>query len=174
MSVPEPTPSDDAVEIIHRVNRLKIKAGGDPSGPAGRLDPRLVANASAVVQAKVPDYLNEAARHLSELELLLTALMREIELERRQDLLRRIAGVAHEAQAQGTTFGYPLATRFAGSLRDFCERIEDTDGARLQIVKAHVDAFKAVIRGKIANDGGAIGTALVEALETAIERHGVQ
>ena len=41
----------------------------------------------------------------------------------------------------------------------------------MEIVKAHIDAMKAVIAGRIEGDGGAVGVELQEALRTAIDKH---
>ena len=40
----------------------------------------------------------------------------------------------------------------------------------MEIVKAHVDAMRAVLREKISGDGGEIGKALIAALKEGIEK----
>ena len=44
------------------------------------------------------------------------------------------------------------------------------DDAAVEIVKAHIDAMRAVIREKVAGDGGEVGRALLESLKDAVER----
>ena len=52
------------------------------------------------------------------------------------------------------------------STRDGCRE----DDAQVEIVKAHVDAMRAVLREKIAGDGGEIGKELIKALREGIEK----
>ena len=46
---------------------------------------------------------------------------------------------------------------------------EDDDG--IEVVKAHIDAMRAVIRDKVSGDGGEVGRALLASLQLAIEKH---
>ena len=43
------------------------------------------------------------------------------------------------------------------------------DNNAVEIVKAHIDAMRAVLREKVSGDGGEIGRALLESLNKAIE-----
>ncbi|MSO99380.1 MAG: response regulator [Rhodospirillaceae bacterium] len=82
--------------------------------------------------------------------------------------------IAHELRGQGGTFGYPLITVFAKSLYDVTKPPCQQDDALLEIVKAHIDAMRAVIREKIEGDGGAVGQALFKILKQAITKYAVK
>lgn len=79
--------------------------------------------------------------------------------------------IAHELRGQGGTFGYPLITIFAKSLYDVTKPPCNHDDAMLEIVKAHIDTMRAVMREKIEGDGGEVGQALFKSLRLAIAKH---
>ena len=45
------------------------------------------------------------------------------------------------------------------------------DDAAVEIIKAHIDAMRAVIRDKVSGDGGQVGRALLTALDQAVAQH---
>ena len=49
-----------------------------------------------------------------------------------------------------------------------CGTIEDK---QIELVKSHLDAMRAVIRGRVSGDGGEIGQKLTEGLSSAIEKY---
>ncbi len=164
--------AEPEVQVFHRVNRLKVKAGASADGPAGPLDPAKVSAASQAISKSVGSYLEESIRQVAEMEAMVAALETEADLVRQRALLRTITHTANQVQSLGTTYGFPLATRFATSLRDFTGPMDYASPARCKITRAHVDALKAVFRGQIAGTGGKVGTALVQILEQAIAMHG--
>jgi CheY-like chemotaxis protein len=88
----------------------------------------------------------------------------------RADVFEEINLVAHEMRGQGGTFGYPLITVFGKSLYDATKAPCRQDDAALQMVTAHIDAMRAVLRDKISGDGGEVGRQLFKALKAEIER----
>ncbi|MBK5910202.1 hypothetical protein CCR85_01680 [Rhodothalassium salexigens] len=92
--------------------------------------------------------------------------------ERRHEIFAEIHSIAHDMQGQGGTFGYPLISSFAESLHSFTvpTKNEITDNM-IELVKAHIDAMRAVIRGRVSGDGGKIGAELQGSLNEAIERY---
>ena len=78
--------------------------------------------------------------------------------------------LAHELRGQGGTFGYSLITVFGKMLFEVTGEGRVEDGNAVGIVKAHIDAMRAVIREKVAGDGGKVGRKLLKSLEVAIER----
>ncbi|MBL4639652.1 MAG: hypothetical protein JKY57_03890 [Kordiimonadaceae bacterium] len=92
--------------------------------------------------------------------------------EMRRECFEQINHMAHDMKGQGGTFGYPLITSFADSLYGFTvgppTTIEDN---QVELVKSHLDAMRAVIRGRVSGDGGDIGLKLTESLGAAIEKY---
>jgi hypothetical protein len=76
---------------------------------------------------------------------------------------------AHDLKGLGTTYGYQLITRIAGSL---CRLIDDKDKrahAPLDLIDAHIDAIKAAVRDDIKTDEHPVGRTLVEELERRVK-----
>lgn len=89
--------------------------------------------------------------------------------------LDQLWGVAHDIKGMGESYGYPLATRMAGSL---CRLIETPAGkaasrAQPQLVEAHVDALRAIVRDKIKSSDHPVGRALMQTLTAQVEKLGV-
>ena len=79
--------------------------------------------------------------------------------------------IAHELRGQGGTFGYPLITVFGKSLYEVTKPPCREDDAGLEIVKAHIDTMRAVLRDQVEGDGGSIGQALFKAVKIAITKY---
>lgn len=156
------------VTFIHRPNRLKAKVCGSESGGPGMVAPELLSQAEAVVARYSADYPAQAEADLSQLAAALAAALAapaECAAE-----IRRLRSAAREIMGQAETFGYPLLTRFARSLYDFCDgmsAISDKQGAVLQ---AHVDAIGLILRGRMSGDGGRVGAELAQSLAIAGSR----
>ncbi len=108
------------------------------------------------------EYLNRLSQQVSDAKLRTgdrTPAFEEINL------------IAHELRGQGGTFGYPLITVFAKSLYDVTKPPCNQDDNTLEIVKAHIDAMRAVMREKIEGDGGEVGQTLFKILKQAINKY---
>jgi hypothetical protein len=80
---------------------------------------------------------------------------------------------AHDLKGLGTTYGYQLITRIAGSL---CRMIDDKEKRAttpLELVDAHIDAIRAAVRDDIKTDEHPVGRVLVEELERRVKAMGV-
>lgn len=92
--------------------------------------------------------------------------------EKRHEFFEEINHIAHDMKGQGGTFGYPLITKFADSLYGFTiKRPGDISDNQVELVKSHVDAMRAVIRGRVSGDGGEIGAELSKSLDEAIAKY---
>lgn len=79
---------------------------------------------------------------------------------------------AHDLKGLGTTYGYQLITRIAGSL---CRLIDEKDkrlGASMALIDAHIDAIKAAVRENMKADDHPIGAALAAELERRVKEAG--
>ena len=91
--------------------------------------------------------------------------------EKRRECFEEINHMAHDMKGQGGTFGYPLITTFADSLYGFTYSRDEITDNQVELVKAHLDAMRAVIRGRVSGDGGEIGAKLAESLNAAITKY---
>jgi hypothetical protein len=77
---------------------------------------------------------------------------------------------AHDLKGLGTTYGFPLVTRIAGSLCRILHEPEHRLTAPLALVEAHIDAIIAVVRGDVRGEGDATSRAVADELETQTTR----
>ncbi|WP_448188138.1 response regulator [Azospirillum sp. sgz301742] len=151
-------------------NRLGAKAGINPRDPVPILPESVLEAAEAEIQSRAGDY---ATWIVGEVE----------EMARRVDRLggdsRHVAGLvadinrsAHEMRGQGGIFGYPLITHIAKALYEATSGGLKAVAPNEQLLfKAHVDAIKAVMNGRVSGDGGATGQQLLASLDVAKKKY---
>jgi CheY-like chemotaxis protein len=158
-------PSD--VWYFRLPNSLKEKAGGaNITGPA-ELPTELLAEAEEQLQRAALDFSTWALEYLAKLSELCTEALNEKAI--RTPHFQNINLLALELRGQGGTFGYPLISTFGKMLYDTTLEGCPEDDNAVEIVKAHIDAMRAVLRDKIIGDGGGIGRELTASLNHAVE-----
>jgi hypothetical protein len=150
--------------------RLKVGGGGVDRG-AGEMPTALLDNAEEQLQRNALDFTEWAMTYLGDLSGLCGRAQEDAAVRPR--LMGEINILAHELRGQGGTFGYPLITTFAKSLYESTGNSCRLDDNAMEIIKAHIDSMRAVIRDKIAGDGGDIGIALLSGLTQAKDRNEV-
>ena len=166
--VVKPTKPSD-VWYFRLPNSLKEKAGGLGNSGVGEIPTALLEEAETQLQRDALDFTDWALDYLKKLSALCQEALGKSGPRIKQ--FQEINLMAHELRGQGGTFGYPLITVFAKMLFDVTYDGCREDDAAVEIVKAHIDAMRAVIREKIAGDGGEVGRALIQSLDTAIKKH---
>lgn len=150
-------------------NALKDKVGGIGSGAVGEIPSDLLEEAEASLERAALDFTEWAGKYLAKLSgLCEQALEQEPELRRGQ--FQEINLLAHELRGQGGTFGYPLISVFGKRLYEVTGSECRIGDKSVEVVKAHVDVMRAVLREKIAGDGGQVGRELRKSLDAAIEK----
>lgn len=91
--------------------------------------------------------------------------------EKRREFFEEINRIAHDMRGQGGTFGYPLITDFADSLESFTMIKTGITDNMVELVKAHVDSMRIVIKNRIKGEGGEKGAQLKKSLNMAIESY---
>lgn len=162
--------SSSGVWYFRLPNNLRAKVGGSLAGRSagGEIPMALLEQAEAELQRAAFDFTEWARRYIADLTSLCDEAMKQAGSRVKQ--FESINLIAHELRGQGGTFGYPLITTFAKMLYSATGdgRREDDNG--VEIVQAHVDAMRAVIRDKVSGDGGEAGRALTAGLRAAIEK----
>jgi chemotaxis protein histidine kinase CheA len=154
-------------------NRLKDKAGGG-SGGVGSISQAALEKAEAEFKKMAEDYPDWVGKYVTQLYQELSGA-REKSAELRSPHISRLNKVAHELKGQGGTFGYPLISTFGKSLYDCTDTTEGKiPDNLLEIIKAHIDAMQAVIKGRVAGDGGEVGAELAKSLNEAIAKFQVK
>jgi len=149
-------------------NRLKEKTHG-LGGGTGSISEEALAEAEKALEQMAEDYPDWVSSLIAKLA---EQHGRCVDTpEHRREFFEEINNIAHDMKGQGGTFGYPLITEFADSLHNFTTIRNDITDGMVELVKAHVDAMRAVIRGRVKGDGGEVGAQLKATLEKAIEKY---
>ena len=154
----------EKAQIIQVPNTLRAKVGGR----LGALDQEAIAKAEAALadlSSQFGEWLQDEVKKLEDVQVLIKA--EGLNLVNSEQLFYR----AHDLKGLGTTYGYPLITRIAGSL---CKMLDDEDkrmAAPRLLVDAHLDAIRAVVRDQIKEEGHPMGKILAETLEARVKEH---
>jgi CheY-like chemotaxis protein len=159
-------PSD--VWLFKLPNYLKQKMGSNAQRQPFTLPDDVLVGAEQQLKREAAGFLDWAKGYLDRLSRQVTEA-KQISGERTAHF-EEINLIAHELRGQGGTFGYPLITVFGKSLYDVTKPPCRNDDASLEIVKAHIDTMRAVLREKIEGDGGELGQALFKTLKMAVTK----
>lgn len=152
-------------------NTLKEKAGGGTGTEIPQIPADILEQAEQSLERAILDFTEWAEEYLKNLGTLCDdAQKNEV---KRVSKFNEINHLAHELRGQGGTFGYPLISVLGKMLYETTREGCPLSDSQVEIVKAHIDAMRAVIRDKVAGDGGEIGKELLASLKQAISRYEV-
>ena len=151
------TPDPNPV-LVERDNVLREKIGGS-------LDPHLAQKAEAAIQVLKTNFNTWIEETL--------AAMISARAELGEGPISRAAGqklykTALEVKSLGTTYGFPLLTRIAKSLCKLLGNLPDGTAAPAELINAHVDALRAILRDRIKDEKHPIGQMLANELESRV------
>ena len=160
------------IEIFHRINRLKIKAGGTDDSIAGFIDPDAIRRAQGAIEKKRSEY----DKQLEEVMIKIDAAWDDIKNDKKDTRLKshinKLHNYANNIKDLAETYSYKLMEHFGKSLRDFCEKLDRKKPEHLTIVQAHIDVMWVAYNHEIKDDGGPEAAELRLILAKAIEQHG--
>jgi chemotaxis protein histidine kinase CheA len=135
-------------------------------GRLGAIDPAAIAKAEAALKSLASNFTQWLADEITKLD----AARQQVRAEgATSETMENLYLRAHDLKGLGTTYGYQLITRIAGSL---CRLIDDKEKratTSLELVDAHIDAIKAAVRDDIKSDEHPVGRVLVEELERRVK-----
>jgi hypothetical protein len=150
-------------------NRLKEKTAGLSPGRA-TISPEALEEAEKALNKMSEDYPDWVSGIIVKLQEQHGRCVDSPEM--RHECFEEINHMAHDMKGQGGTFGYPLITSFADSLYGFTiKRPGEISDNQIELVKGHLDAMRAVIRGRVSGNGGEIGSKLTAGLNEAIAQY---
>jgi hypothetical protein len=157
--------------MIRPRNTMLERIGGRP-GATGKIDDGAMQRAEARIAEMAATYLDRAIVELDKL----TALIKDAAAnpERRAEATSGINLIAHEIRGEGSTYGYPLLTKFAASLFKFTDGATNPTDRQLALIRAHAEAMSVVARHAIKGDGGPLGAQIDQTLAMAIEKYAAQ
>jgi len=162
--------SDVKVRFYRIKNRLKEKTAGlgSNAGVEIEFDEGLLAEAQEALNDMSEDYPDWVMAVIDELfEVHRRCVDDDINRKR---YFERINTIAHDMKGQGGTFGYQLMTDFADGLYNFTSTGAGLTDSHVEIIKAHLDAMRIVIRERIEGGGGEIGNELKKGLEMSVAK----
>ncbi|ESQ78027.1 hypothetical protein [Asticcacaulis sp. YBE204] len=154
----------EKAQIIQIPNTLRAKVGGK----LGALDQAAIAKAEEALTSLSDQFESWLEEEVTKLEAAQENIRKDgFTTQTAEALYFR----CHDLKGLGTTYGYPLITRIAGSI---CKMLDDED-IRMQspkmLIDAHIDAIRAVVRGRIKEDTHPVGKTLAETLEARVLEH---
>lgn len=155
-------PVTEKAQVIQVPNTLRAKVGGR----LGALDQEAIAKAEAALadlSSQFDSWLMDEIKKLEDVQATIKA--EGMTAENAEALFYR----AHDLKGLGTTYGYPLITRIAGSL---CKMIDDEEKratAPRVLVDAHLDAIRAIVRDQIKAEDHPMGKILAVTLEDRVK-----
>lgn len=160
------------VKIMHRINRLKRKAGSDSSDErAGFIDPKAVKRAQESIDVQAVRYSGEVKTALKSLDDTWKKLKEEKDATTSAALSKQLYNYANNIKDMAETFGYSLMDHFGKSLRDFSRNLNVENKAHHVIVQAHIDVMWIAFKENIKDQGGEKAAELKLIVAKAIEKY---
>lgn len=144
--------SDQDIEIFHRVNKLKSKAGVPESGGAvGVISSEKINKAQGIINQKELEYPVEVQEILKKLQSNWQAYLKADD-EGRKDFLEKIYNYSNNIKDLTSMYKHDLMSHFSLSLRDFCEKIDINKKEHQIIVQAHIDVMLVTFQEQLRSD----------------------
>jgi len=148
------------IEIFMPPNILKAKVGG-----SGKLDMSAIQRAEAAVEQMKDSFGGWIADDVNRLASARNTYAADPTPENFASLYRS----AHDLKGQGTTFDFPMVARMASSLCHLTDTMENRAGTvPLNLVDAHVDAIKVLVRDNIRSSTDKMAGMLAGELERQV------
>ena len=159
------------VEVFHRVNRLKIKAGGDTNSAAlGQIDPRAVDKADTVITQAAEMYPMQIRNVLKMLNKTWDETKGKTP-EQRKEKAEKISNLANNVKDLALQFGFEIMGYFGGSLRDYIMKSDLTQPEHLIIVQAHIDVMDVAYREGLKDEESPMAEELKQVIAKAIAKY---
>ncbi len=153
-------------QLITPPNMLKAKvSGGD--GPSG-IDGDAIQQASSAIESLAGEFEERVSLEIA----MLTKLSHDLDEDpsKAEKIGKKVARIGHEISGQGATFGFELISEVGASMCRYVEGIRAKEHMSGEVLRAHADAMRAVIKNKVRGDGGSVGSELVGSLEHLVDR----
>ncbi|MBZ0324622.1 MAG: hypothetical protein K8F57_00335 [Alphaproteobacteria bacterium] len=153
----------DSPYIINPPNLLGMKAGAPKGRPNRKLDPKLLAAAESSLnnfKEAFPEVLLGEVRRMSED---LESCLRDPAAQ--GDSLESLRTAAFNLKGQGGSVGFAIVSRIGDTLYRLLVA-RDRLGARdAEIVRAHIEALRAIAVNRCEGEGGEVGREITDALD---------
>lgn len=153
-------------QLITPPNILKAKVSGGEGGKG--VDVAAIHEASSAIAYMADEYEDRVALEIT----MMVKLSHDLDNDpsRAAKIGSKIARIAREVGGQGETFGFHLISEIASSLSGYIDGLREPELLNGEVLRAHADAMRAVIKNKVKGEGGPVGTELVESLTYLVKR----
>ena len=160
------------VEIIHRINKLKKKAGISlTSGKKGIVDHSAVQRAQQVIDDKETEYPPTVKELIDQISALWNSVKEMNDEAERKQALETIYHFSNNIKDITDTYGHNLMHHFSLSLRDFCEVVDLEKDEHHIIVEAHLNVMLITYEERLKSDETAQAEELKNIVKIAIEKY---
>lgn len=91
--------------------------------------------------------------------------------EMRKEIFANVHAIAHEIKGQGETFGYTLLSNIADQLVELTTKDAKLSNANCEIMKAHIEAIRMIIKRRLKGLGGDLGDKIQADLDYVVEKN---
>ena len=144
-------------EVIEIPNTLKEKVGG-----VG-ISADLLRDAEVAVAGLQDDYETRLGQAIDQFDASFDAMRGAGAFDP-----KRLFALAHELRGEAGSYGYPLISRAADVLCKLLEKRTTLAPSDVDIVEAHLRAFRTVLDRRIKGHGGSAGERLIDRLEAIV------
>lgn len=164
-------PSKD-VEIFHRINKLKKKAGLSlTDGKKGVVDHAAVKRAQNAIDEKENEYPPTVKDLINQISQIWKSIKDMPNEEEQKQALETVYHLANNVKDITETYNHNLMHHFSLSLRDFCEIVDLKKSEHNIIVEAHLNVMLITYEEKLKNDETAQAEELKNVVRQAIEKY---
>ena len=152
--------------VIIPPTTLRDRAMSIGGGSKDGFDTEALARAEEALAALASDFSQWMSDETANLDAAREAFLAAPHDESNQQKLYR---AAHDIRGQGRTFGFPLAGELADGLCDLIDGADDMSEQVVELVDAHIDAIRAVVRDDVRDEGDKVARDLMAELRSARE-----
>ena len=145
--------SNGAYQLITPPNLLKVKVGGQ--GGKG-IDADAIHRASSAIAYMADEFGERVALEIA----MLVKLSHDLDNDpsRSDKIGAKVLRIAREVAGQGETFGFNLISKVGESMsRYVANPVKTSEPLNGDVLRAHADAMRAVIKNRVKGDGGQVG-----------------
>ncbi len=157
--------NNGAYQLITPPNLLKAKVGGLGGGG---IDVDAIRQASSAIEIMAGDFEERVALDVT----MIMKLSHDLDEDpsRAAKIGDKLSRIGLEMSCQGETFGFELISGLGASMCRYIQELGDPESLKGDVIRAHADAMRAIIKNKVKGDGGVVGTELVTSLEKLVDR----
>lgn len=152
--------------LIEVPNVLKDKAG-----EGGEMPIMAIKEAQMFITSNDIDFKPMASRHLKEIDADFKSFQETEDKKGKDEYLKKIIENIMQIKAHGGMFHYQIMSDIANVVLHFLEGITEYHAELYQIIEAHNNSIRIVIKRNIKGDGGMQGQAIIEELQKVTKRY---